>query len=282
MKTELYTLRTLSNLHVGSGDINFNVIDNQVQKDPITKLPNINSSSLKGAFREAFRELRGNNTEPSNSEVYIFGQDNKSNTIQAGAYSFFEAQLLTRPVRSNVKPYFNATSPSVIKSFLKTIEIFEIDFKGEIKEVLEKISKLSPNKGKPIIFENITEHIAILEDNEAEYKDFDTSELQSLLGENIALFEDSDFQVLELPLPVLARNVLEDGTSKNIWYEEVVPKQTKFFFFIGMPDNLDEGDKKEKLEKYNNSFMKLLEKPIQIGANKSIGYGFCKIEKVLK
>jgi CRISPR-associated protein Cmr4 len=52
MKTTLYKINTLSNLHVGSGDINFNVIDNQVQRDPVTNLPNINSSSLKGAFRE--------------------------------------------------------------------------------------------------------------------------------------------------------------------------------------------------------------------------------------
>ncbi len=35
MKTELYKITTLSNLHVGSGDINFDVIDNQVQRDAI-------------------------------------------------------------------------------------------------------------------------------------------------------------------------------------------------------------------------------------------------------
>jgi CRISPR-associated protein Cmr4 len=54
MKTELYKITTLSNLHVGSGEINFDVIDNQVQRDAISNLPNINSSSLKGAFSENF------------------------------------------------------------------------------------------------------------------------------------------------------------------------------------------------------------------------------------
>lgn len=276
MKTELYTIETLSNLHVGAGDINFNVIDNQVQRDAVTTLPNINSSSLKGAFREAFRAFREESEKPSNSEIYIFGQDNKSNTIQAGAYSFFEAQLLTRPVRSNVKAYFNVTSPSVIKNFLKTIELFNIDFNSEVKEVLEKLSKLTPKKAEPMIFENLTN--AILEDDEAKYYNFDTSKLQTLLGENLALFEDSDFKTLDLP--VLARNVLEDGTSQNLWYEEVVPKKTKFFFFIGIPDNLAESDKKEKLDGYNNTFNGMLEKPVQFGANKSIGYGFSKVQKV--
>jgi len=57
MKIELYTIKCLTNLHVGSGDINFNVIDNQVQRDSVTNLPNINSSSLKGAFREHFSKI---------------------------------------------------------------------------------------------------------------------------------------------------------------------------------------------------------------------------------
>ena len=76
MKTELYKITTLSNLHVGSGDINFDVIDNQVQRDSITNLPNINSSSLKGAFREHFSGdgnrllLKPNSTNHHYSSMY--------------------------------------------------------------------------------------------------------------------------------------------------------------------------------------------------------------------
>ena len=126
MKTELYKITTLSNLHVGAGDINFDVIDNQVQRDSITKLPNINSSSLKGAFREHFSK---EGEFQSNMVKYIFGPDNKSNdSHQTGAYSFFEAQLLSRPVRSSHKAFFNATSPKVLKSLLETIENFGINF----------------------------------------------------------------------------------------------------------------------------------------------------------
>ena len=269
MKRELYTITTLSNLHVGSGDINFDIIDNQVQRDAITTLPTIHSSSLKGAFREAAGE-------GSNYTSYIFGPDNKSNdSHETGAFHFFEASLLVRPVRSNAKAYFNATSPDTLKAFLQLIEDFELSFPEELKSELENLSNLSLTVGEPLIFEAINN--VILEDLEAKSNNYDTSLLQSFLGSNIALFHDTDFKAL--PLPVLARNSLDEGKSINLWYEEVVPKQTKFYFVIAKPDNLDDADKKGKIEKFEKRFDNTSK--MQFGANKSIGYGFSKVEKVV-
>ena len=271
MKTELYQIRTLSNLHVGSGDINFNVIDNQVQRDAILELPNINSSSLKGAFREHFSQ-----DGESNMVKYIFGPENNSNdSHQTGAYSFFEANMLTRPVRSDKKAYFNATSPKVIQNLLETIENFSIEFDAELKKALEDFAKIKVVNNQPLIFEDISN--AVLEDTEAIYKNFDISKLKEFLGEDLALFSDTDFK--ELDLPVLARNKL--GENKNLWYEEVVPKQSKFLFCIGKPTNVAEQDYKEKIKGFDNRFENEGE-IVQIGANKSIGYGFCKILKVSK
>lgn len=269
MTRELYTITTLSNLHVGSGDINFDVIDNQVQRDAVTNLPTIHSSSLKGALREAFGEGQMTN--------YIFGPDNKSAESHiTGAYHFFEASLLTRPVRSNKKAYFNATSTGVIKAFLELIEDFEIEFDEVLKSALEKLSKLKVEEQKPTIFENLSG--VILEDFEATISSEDVTKVTAFLGENLALFNDKDFKNLDLP--VLARNYLEDGVSKNLWYEEVVPKRSKFYFVVAKPTNLDEADKKEKIEKFEKQFEK--QNKIQFGANKSIGYGFTKVTKVSK
>lgn len=268
MKTSLYTINTLTNLHVGSGDINFDIIDNQVQRDPITTLPNINASSLKGAFREHFKQFDANGMIN-----YIFGPESTSDeNHQTGAYSFFEAKLLTRPVRSNAKYYFNATSPQVIKEFLTTCEIFGITLSEDEKNELKKLSEFAPSK--PLIFEDIKS--VILEDDEAEFKNFDTSKLEKLLGKNLALFSDADFK--KLTLPVLARNKLNNGESKNLWYEEVIPKATKFYFFIAKPENLDVKDKEQKIDGFERRFES--QEIIQIGANRSIGYGFCKVECV--
>lgn len=68
-------------------------------------------------------------------------------------------------------------------------------------------------------------------------------------------------------LPVIARNKLDNGESKNLWYEEVVPAESRFVFFVSY-DNED----------IFKEFNKIIEEGvIQIGANGSIGYGFCKI-----
>jgi len=267
MKRDLYTITTLSNLHVGSGDINFDIIDNQVQRDAITTLPTIHSSSLKGAFREAAGE--GNYTN------YVFGPDNSSNdSHQTGAFHFFEASLLTRPVRSNKKPYFMATSVGVIENFLTFLEDFEIVIDTEVKSALEALSKVTVEDGKPLIFEKLDG--VILEDTEVTANGLDVSALELFLGKNLALFADKDFK--ELTLPVLARNYLEDGVSKNLWYEEVVPKKSKFYFAIAKPTNLDEADKQDKLDAFEKRFDN--SSRVQFGGNKSIGYGYSKVEKV--
>ncbi|MBU1994374.1 type III-B CRISPR module RAMP protein Cmr4 [bacterium] len=269
MKTTAYTITTLTNLHVGSGDANFDIIDNQVQRDAITNLPNINSSSIKGAFREHFTQFDANGMIN-----YVFGPDASSDeNHQTGAYSFFEAKLLTRPVRSNAKYYFNATSPAVIQEFLTSCEIFNIQIDGVIKSALQSLTKLQPTKA--LFFEEIKGEV-ILEDDLAEFKQLDISNLESFLGKDLALFNDAAFKALSLP--VLARNKLDKGESKNLWYEEVVPKQSKFYFFIAKPTNKDAKDNEQKIEGFERRFDN--EEMIQIGANKSIGYGFCKVEAI--
>ena len=263
MKTDLYLIKNLTNLHVGSGDINFDIVDNQVQKDSISNLPIIHSSSLKGAFREHFK--RGNGFV-----TYIFGSSPTEDDTKNGAYSFFEAKLLTRPVRSNVKPYYNATSPEIIKDLINSIEILciDADFLDDLKKLYQEIKNIK----KPTVLDNKDK--VILEDYQADKKNIS---INIPFLKDLAVFPYKDFQ--ELELPVIARNHLENGESKNLWYEEIVPKYSQFYFCIVKPTNVDESDK-DKIEQFERSFEK--ENIIQIGANKSIGYGFCKIERVSK
>ena len=56
MNAIVYKITCVTNLHVGSGEANFDVIDNTVEKDPVTELPTINSSGVKGALRQYFKE----------------------------------------------------------------------------------------------------------------------------------------------------------------------------------------------------------------------------------
>ncbi len=255
-----YILENVTNMHVGSGDINFGVVDNLVQKDPVTNLPVIHSSSLKGSFREYFEEV----LKDDDAIEYIFGQENSSSSKQPGAYTFFEAKLLTRPVRSNVELFFNATSPAVIREFLENCTIFGINVPER-----EKLEKLSTTDIKKItVFGNFDK--VYIEDEEAEVvKDNFSS---SLLGKNIVLYPDEEFK--DLSLPFIARNkISKEGTSENLWYEEVVPKYSKFYFFINPPVNRD-----DNVKKFDDVFEKI--DLIQFGANKSIGYGYCILKEI--
>jgi len=256
-----YILENITNMHVGSGDINYGVVDNLVQKDVVTSYPVIHSSSLKGALREYFEEKF---CEDSETIIYIFGQNpDKSDKKNPGAYSFFEAKLLFRPVRSSKKLYFNATSKGVLEEFLMLINELGIScpFKKDIEELISLASD-----------EIVANDEVYLEDEEAKKVDINLSdEFKKFIGEDIAIYPDEKFK--ELSLPFVARNRLENGESKNLWYEEVVPRFSKFYFFIQKPDNIN-----ENVEKFEEEFNKL--KLFQVGANKSIGYGVCKIKEI--
>ena len=57
-----------------------------------------------------------------------------------GLLKFYEARLLTLPLRSTVRPYFNATSPAVLKDYLDMLNIFEVE--GCEREDLNKFGVL--------------------------------------------------------------------------------------------------------------------------------------------
>lgn len=243
MDFKLFIMRNLSNMHVGSGDNNFGVVDNLVQRDAITSFPTINSSSLKGALREYF-----GNGDTTN---YIFGDEN-----QSGKYRFFAANLLFLPVRSNKKPYYMATCPSVINEFLNTLENLGIDTTDFKKLAIE-----------------VGDDKVLTKENKVRIEDWESIESAGLPEkidlldiENIALFGNDAFKELTNQLPVIARNNLENGQSTNLWYEEVVPRESRFFFMVGM----GEEHKKHFIEKIKAG-------NVQVGGNASIGYGFTKI-----
>ena len=69
-------------------------------------------------------------------------------------------------------------------------------------------------------------------------------------------------------LPIIARNVLENGESKNLWYEQVLPSETVLYTII-----------QEEGEELKNA---LDGKLVQIGANATIGYGYCEFKLIEK
>ena len=223
MKAKIFVIECLTNLHVGNGDVNFNIIDNEVERDVVTGFPTINSSGVKGALRAFFEENDLSNTNE------IFGSEN-SKVTTSGSLKFLSANLLALPIRSisgGDKPYSLHAPKTACEDFKQMLKNFQ----------LEDVS-IEDIKGRD-------EKITLDEDNSCYEK---------------------------YGLPVIARNSV--GEQTNLWYEEVVPHKSIFYFAV--VTSTSEAD--DLLDVFTES---VRGKIIQFGANASVGYGLCKVIKVI-
>lgn len=274
-KTKQIFIKTKTNLHVGDSGTNFDIIDKKVQRDSISELPIINASSLKGAIKDYARlfvtqESKDLNNIDKEAFDKIFGDD------MQGLIRFLDSFLLFIPLRANNKPFYHVTSK---ESLLNTVEFFE-SLGVEIKEE----SKQEINKLKDNIVLNSTE-VAYIEDTKCEPLEINIEKLLSFIPstirpKDIAIFKNDDFIDVVKHLPIIARNKLKDGKSDNLWYEEIVPRES--IFYTAMLDYNNFGTSSEfKYKKGFEAFYNILQKDfVQIGANASIGFGLCKFDVV--
>ena len=242
MRTHLFKLKCLTDLHVGNGEANYSIIDNEVQKDTVlADVPIINGSGVKGALKEHFEQIWGI-TDKRIAE--IFGDENG-----AGSYKFFTAMCIARPLRvsDGDRPYVLTTSSAILdnfSSFLKGMGLSGFYSKGRAGDELVGCGNIEV-EGYPVILVNC-------------------EKLKKLIGEGFAVIDN----LREFDLPILARNVLDgNGISKNLWYEEVVPHESVFYFAVITPDD----DCKLEFEE---------DRHVQFGGNASVGNGYCTVTEV--
>lgn len=235
MKTAAYIIRCLTNMHVGKGDATYEVVDKCVQRDVTTGMPCIYSSSLKGALRQFFSRQGFADIK------HVFGSDvsRDEENESKGNESDNSNEKNTKEhsvgnftfFQANLLAYPVQTTQEGATYILKTN-----------KALQEPIKELANLLSAPFDIEKM----------------LPKETKKDLSNEN---FEQ---------LPVIARNKLDNGKSENLWYEEVVPAESRFVFFVSY-------DKEDVFKEFNT---KIQEGVIQIGANGSIGYGFCKIANV--
>ena len=238
MKATLYTIECISNLHVGSGQDNDGVIDGLIQRDVVTDLPCINASSLKGALREHCEKWNKAHNEDAEkvNVVKLFGKKvSGEENCEAGEYRFLDASILSIPRPSVNAPFVQVTCDEVIKELQGKASLFGVGLGDNERETVLRLAD-------------------VLETNECSYEDFKK-------------YSDE--------LPVIARNCLENGVSKNLWYEQVLPRKSRLAFFILH----DDGEINEVIEAFEAFDSAITSVPVQIGANASVGYGICVIKK---
>lgn len=228
----VWLITAKTNLHVGNENTtSFGLIDLAVQRNATTGLPCINSSSLKGALNE-FAVKQSNIS--SENLVSIFGSDkrNRSNS-KKGQYTFFDANLLFLPVQDDQSLFKLKTSHEVIRRFISQMKLFNIPI----------------NENEDDLLKELRERLNIQNEAMASFFDDDATMVEQCSDEC---------------LPIIARNVLDNGESKNLWYEQVVPAETVFYTIID--------------DKGKDTLANLLTQQgamVQIGANATIGYGYC-------
>jgi CRISPR-associated protein Cmr4 len=259
MKKYLFRLECLTDMHVGSGEAKYSMIDNEVQKDTVLKdVPIIHASGVKGALKEHFEERM------SKEKIFeIFGGVEKciENEVEKkkpkeGGYKFFTAICLARPLRvtNGDHPYILTTGIDVLKSFSTLLKGLELSTYYEYHDI--ELNDGFVSNAENIEIEGIKaqpfpEGSPLLE------------QLKKLIGQNFAVAKS----MRDYDLPTRARNQLENGQSKHLWYEELVPHKSVFYFVIITPGDSCELD----FEKAG---------PVHFGGNATIGNGYTKIKEV--
>jgi CRISPR-associated protein Cmr4 len=271
MATTFYLLRALSNLHAGAGDADFGIIDKHVQRDALTGLPTIHASSIKGSMRQLFET----NAPQGFSVTSVFGSASTGDGVataqqlQQGNYIFYPAKLLALPIRSNHQLFFMATTAPLLRELLDDVANMGVELPHQ--EALESLINLnpSPTLGHPKYLGADVGDIQ-LEDMTASCAGGAMGNLAAMFGDRIALLHVDDFARLAEELPTVARNSLDNGISVNLWYEEIVPRETRFY----CPITALQGD--SALEDALNNINGL----VQIGGNATVGMGLSQWQPI--
>ena len=260
-------------LHAGSGQA-IGAGDLPVQRERTTGWPTIQASGLKGSFRDAYEKYDGANTEA------IFGTENSGD--QAGAISIGDARILLFPVRSSVAPFLWVTCPAILRKLKRDGRIIGKTYKWTVPDVQDE-SYLGQRNAQGIIFEDLQ----LSNKEQIEKEILDT--LKSLLplddfynspnlGDYLCIISDKSFSMLvETATEIHARIQLnENKTSKNLWYQELVPSNTVFYTVVSMMDERKSNDKK-KADDLMKSLKDILCEYIQIGGDETLGRGWSRL-----
>lgn len=304
-KSHCYIIEAKSNLHAGQEGEGITDTDKEVQRENISTLPIINGTAVKGFIKEfVANKLRMNaheNDENPGQKLLrtIFGSDTSSNyglanaskNIQKGQILFGDAKLLSLPVRAMQNYFYRATSDVLLGEFVANINISRIEYehKEAIGTFLENLNE--ENFSHPIIFQKNKQIEIDADEAIAKYPDWiddnvcdnANKALTSLIGERIVVLPHALFERVSEDLPVIDRNVLENGQSVNLWFEEVVPRESKFYFVLCEPDkkityNKEVNDAFIKFQKH----LKERKEIVYIGGSITVGYGRCFVYPLIE
>ncbi|MEA5260331.1 type III-B CRISPR module RAMP protein Cmr4 [Arcicella aquatica] len=166
MKSTLFIIKNITNLHAGDGDSSDGLIDKTVQRDPTTRIPVIHASSLKGSLREHFKNL--------SETASIFGKEPKKEAsvdANKGSHIFWDARLLALPIQDDSHGYVLATTQDLIDDFKEVIKLCAVASTDKLATLTNPVEKLT-NKPLRVLsnteFEEHCERLHVIARNNLE------------------------------------------------------------------------------------------------------------------
>jgi CRISPR-associated protein Cmr4 len=251
-------------LHAGSGS-DLGIVDLPIQRERHTSFPKIESSSLKGAIRQAFESVEGVNSLTTNA---LFGTEDAGNDAHAGALAFTDARLLLFPVKSMKGVFAWITCPKVLQQFERDIKLSNTLFnitgdyqmgiaEGECLLLNQDNSKLKI--GNSIVLEEyaFTHKSVSLTVDGKPLQDWLSSNLptswENKLKEDIVILSNDDFtDFVNLSTEVITRNKIDNRTGTvdkkvgGLFTEEFLPAETVMYSMVmSAPIMVDAKQKKD-------------------------------------
>lgn len=303
-------MRAISSMHVGCGQ-DLGIVDLPIQRESHTGFPKIESSGLKGCFRETF-ELSAESEEAEINIQRVFGYDQnslyhyakaskveeqfKDHVQYAGALGFTDGRILLFPVRSLQGVFAWATCPRVLERFAEELGICGMD--GTTFDFKEKPSSQKAYCSTESVLMTNKEHgQIILEDYsfEAEVSgevDRMATRLSEQLdkphlAQRLIVVSDDDFvDFVSMHTEVITRTKINNatGTVQNgaLFTEEYLPSETVMYTLALISPTFLAGSALEQwdagqVEDFFRSGLKENRTVIQIGSGATIGKGLTEV-----
>lgn len=289
-KAALFTIRTISPLHAGSGDT-LGFVDQPIQRERHTGFPKIEASSLKGALRESFENKNEENKFKQKIELTFGPEDGDSH---AGALGFTDARLLLFPVKSVRGVFAWITCPVVLKRFQEDMELCDQNSNSSANIKLTDISD-----GHALITNNSINKIENIDKIVLEEYTFTASKsneniaimlnkytnIGDELKKRLVVLSDNDFRdFVELSTEVITRIKIDNATgtaaSGALFTEEYLPAES-ILYALALATNVF--NNQNGLTDFNEAdhvikfFIDEKKEIMQIGGNATLGKGIVQL-----
>jgi len=277
MKQTIMHIFTRTPLHVGAGN-SVGVVDSPIQRERHTKIPIIPGSSLKGVLSDFWNDDDFKRTDEGK---IIFGNDAPKNA-SAGNLLVGEARVLAFPVRSAKGAFAWITCPLVLARYKR--DNASIDFDLDQLDGLSDDQCLGAEdvllKDCVVLEEYKFTSKGLSEDIAGKLKNIIDDEVWKSIETRLVIVNDEIFSYFcENACEVVSRICIDDETGVTkpgaLFNQEQCPSETMFYAVMG--EQKDKGSLNalaDKLNEQNNI--------IQVGANETIGLGYCSVSMEAK